>query len=66
MIDRLVIVVPRESMTKQIKESIEFMPQDSILQLRKYITVLTPITLISKAGIGGSKERDSSQTGEVI
>jgi hypothetical protein len=67
VIDKLVIVVPEESMTKPIKDSIESMPQNSILQLRKYITVLTPVTLISKAGIeGGSKDKDSSQTGEVI
>ena len=66
VIDKLVIVVPEESMTKPIKDSIESMPQNSILQLRKYITVLTPTTLVSKTGIAGSKDRDSSQTGEVI
>jgi hypothetical protein len=66
VLDKLVIVVPEESMTKPIKNSIESMPQNSILQLRKYITVLTPITLVSKAGIEGNKQQDSSQTGEVI
>ena len=66
VIDKLVIVVPDESITKPIKDSIESMPQNSILQLRKYITVLTPTTLVSKTAIGGSKDRDSSQTGEVI
>jgi hypothetical protein len=66
VIDKLVIVVPNESMTKPIKDSIESMPQTSIVQLRKYITVLTPTTLVSKTGIAGSKDRDSSQTGEVI
>src|SRR5919197_3041248 len=66
VLDKLVIVVPEESMTKPIKNSIESMPQNSILQLRKYITVLTPTTLVSKTGIAGSKDRDSSQTGEVI
>jgi hypothetical protein len=40
-IDKLVIVVPDESMTKPIKDSIESMPQNTIVQLRKYITVLT-------------------------
>jgi hypothetical protein len=39
VIDKLIIVVPDESMTKPIKDSIESMPQNSILQLRKYITV---------------------------
>jgi hypothetical protein len=66
VIDKLVIVVPEESIAKLIKDSIESMPQNSILQLRKYITVLTPTTLVSKTGIAGSKDRDSSQTGEVI
>jgi hypothetical protein len=64
VIDKLVIVVPDESMTKPIKDSIESMPQNSILQLRKYVTVLTPTTLVSKTGIAGSKER--SQTGEIL
>src|SRR5215212_10035247 len=66
VIDKLVIVVPDESMTKPIKDSIESMPQNSVLQLRKYITVLTPTTLVSKTGIAGSKDRSSSQTGEVL
>jgi hypothetical protein len=66
VIDKLVIVVPEESMTKPIKDSINSMPQNSILQLRKYITVLTPTTLVSKTGIGGSKDRYSSQIGETI
>jgi hypothetical protein len=66
VIDKLVIVVPDESMTKPLKDSIESMPQNSIVQLRKYITVLTPTTLVSKTGIVGSKARDSSQTGEIV
>jgi hypothetical protein len=66
VIDKLVIVVPDESMTKPIKDSIELMPQNSIVQLRKYITVLTPTTLVSKTGIGGSKDRASSKTGEIV
>jgi hypothetical protein len=66
VIDKLIIVVPDESMTKPIKDSIESIPQNSLVQLRKYITILTPTTLVSNAGIAGSKERDGSQTGEVI
>ena len=67
LIDKLVLVVPSESMTKKISDSIKSMPDKSILQLRKYITVLTPSTLVSKVGIEGSRERDSQQqTGEVI
>jgi hypothetical protein len=67
LIDKLVLVVPSESMTKKISDSIKSMPDKSILQLRKYITVLTPSTLVSKVGIEGSRERDTQQqTGEVI
>jgi hypothetical protein len=63
----LVIVVPSEIMTKRISNSIESMPDKSILQLRKYVTILTPSTLVSKTGVKGARERDSStQTGEVI
>src|SRR5919206_396987 len=64
LIDKLVFVVPSETMTKQVKDAIASMPDRSILQLRKYITVLTPSTLVSKSGIeGGARERDSVQTG---
>src|SRR5918912_1628836 len=64
LIDKLVFVVPSETMTKQVKDAIESMPDRSILQLRKYITVLTPSTLVSKTGVQGSRERRSAQTGE--
>ena len=67
LIDKLVLVVPSESMTKKISDSIESMPHKSILQLRKYITVLTSSTLVSKTDIKGARERESVQTGgEVI
>jgi hypothetical protein len=67
LIDKLVLVVPSESMTKKISDSIKSMPDKSILQLRKYITVLTPSTLVSKTDIKGARERDSQQqTGEVL
>jgi len=66
-VDKLVFVVPTETMTKEIKDAIESMPDSSILQLRKYVTVLTPPTLVSKQGIKGAGERESSETGgEVI
>jgi hypothetical protein len=64
--DKLVIVVPSELMTKRISDSIESMPDKSILQLRKYVTVLTPSTLVSKTGVKGARERNSPQTGEII
>jgi hypothetical protein len=66
LIDKLVLVVPSESMTKKISDSIESMPDRSVLQLRKYITVLTLSTLVSKTDIKGARERESAQTGEVI
>jgi len=66
LVDKLVLVVPSETMTKKISDSIESMPDKSILQLRKYVTVLTPSTLVSKTGVKGARERDSPQTGEVI
>ncbi len=66
LVDKLVFVVPTETMTKEVKDAIESMPDKSILQLRKYVTVLTPSTLVSKQGIKGTRERRSAQTGEVV
>jgi hypothetical protein len=66
LVDKLVFVVPTETMTGQVKEAIESMLDKSILQLRKYITVLTPSTLVSKTGIQGARERNSVQTGEAV
>jgi hypothetical protein len=66
LMDKLVLVVPSETMTKKISSSIESMPDKSILQLRKYVTVLTPSTLVSKTGVKGARKRDGAQTGEVI
>jgi hypothetical protein len=63
LVDKLVFVVPTEKMTGQVKDA---MPDKSILQLRKYVTVLTPSTLVSKTGVQGSRERRSAQTGEAI
>jgi hypothetical protein len=53
-------------MTKQRTDSVESMPDRSILQLRKYVTVLTPSTLVSKTRVKGVRERDSQQTGEIL
>lgn len=66
LMDKLVFVVPSESMTAEVKNAIEKMPDRSIMQLRKYVTVLTPSTLVSKSGIKGSYERDTDQTGEAL
>jgi hypothetical protein len=66
LVDKLVLVVPSETMTKKISNSIESMPDRSILQLRKYVTVLTPTTMVSKTGVKGAREKDSPQMGEAV
>jgi hypothetical protein len=68
LLDKLVIAVPTEEMAAAISRSIENLtdPQRTILQLRKYTTVLTPSTLVSKAGIKGARKKESSQTAEAI
>jgi hypothetical protein len=64
LVDKLVIVVPSENMIKKISDSIKSMPNSSFLQLRKYVTVLTPSTLVPKTDIFSSRER--KKEGEVI
>lgn len=66
LIDKLIFVVPTEAMTGQVKDAIDLMPDKSILQLRKYVSVLTPSTLVSKTGVQGARERDGVQTGEAV
>ena len=74
LMDKLILVVPTETMTKTVSESIDLIPAGSeeegggrsILQLRKYITVLTPSTLTSKSDVEGPRERRSSQTSGAI
>jgi hypothetical protein len=58
LVDKLVIVVPSENIAKKISDSIESMPNSSFLQLRKYVTVLTPSTLVSKTDVLRSRERE--------
>ncbi len=53
-------------MTKKISDSIESTPDKSILQLRKYIIVLTPSTLTSKTGVKGARERQNLQTDQEV
>ena len=38
------------------------MSNNSFLQLRKYVTVLTPSTLVPKTDILGSREKENLQT----
>jgi len=61
LIDKLVIVVPSESMTKQFKESIgKEIEKPSLLQFRKYVTILTPSTLVEKSGVATKGKDDSN------
>jgi hypothetical protein len=62
LIDKLVIVVPSESLTKRVSDSIKQMPSTSMLQLRKYVTVLTPSTLVGKTNVKG-RERETKVIG---
>jgi hypothetical protein len=62
LLDKLVIVVSSENMTKKISDSIRSMPHSSFLQLRKYVTVLTPSTLVPKTDILGPREKQNLQT----
>lgn len=62
LIDKLIIVVPSENMIKKISDSIKSMPNSSFLQLRKYVTALTPSTLVPKANILDSREIQNLQT----
>ena len=62
LVDKLVIVIPSENMAKKISNSMESMPNSSFLQLRKYVTVLTPSTLVSKTDVLNSREKQNLQT----
>ena len=66
LIDKLVIVVPSENMTKQIGDSIKNMPNRSLLQLRKYVTVTTPSTLVPKTGLSASGQKGNKQSVGII
>jgi hypothetical protein len=59
LVDKLVIVIPSENMAKKISNSMESMPNSSFLQLRKYVTILTPSTLVPKTDILQSKEKQN-------
>ena len=62
LIDKLIIVVNSENMIKKISDSIKSMPNSSFLQLRKYVTTLTPSTLVPKTNILDSREKQNLQT----
>jgi hypothetical protein len=62
LLDKLVIVVHSENMTKKISDSIESMPHSSFLQLRKYVTILTPSTLVPKTDILGTRKTKFKDT----
>jgi hypothetical protein len=61
LIDKLIIVVPSEAMTKEFSRSINRdLEKPSLVQLRKYVTILTPSTLVEKSGVLGTKGRGDS------
>jgi hypothetical protein len=61
LIYKLIIVVASEKMTNSISQSIERnLSKSSILQLRKYLTVLTPSTLVDKPGVLSSGHKNNS------
>jgi hypothetical protein len=63
LIDKLILVAATEEMTSTISQSIEkYLSKSSILQLRKYVTVLTPSTVVDKAGVLSSRGKDNSIT----
>ena len=49
-------------MIKKINDSIKSMPNSSFLQLRKYVTVLIPSTLVPKTDILDSREKQNLHT----
>ena len=61
LVDKLVIVVSSENITKRISDSIETMPNSSFLQLRKYVTVLTPSRLVPKTDVLNYREKQNLQ-----
>jgi hypothetical protein len=61
LIDKLIIVVASDAMTRQVSQSLKRdLTKPSLLQLRKYVTVLTPSTLVEKSGITSGRNKDTS------
>jgi hypothetical protein len=63
LIDKLIIVVPSEAMTREFSQSISRdAAKPSLLQLRKYITILTPSTLVEKSGVTTKRSKNIEGT----
>ena len=63
LIDKLILVTLTDKIAKEVRDSIEKgNSSSSIFQLRKYITVLTPSTLVNKSGVLGTKGRHNSNS----
>jgi hypothetical protein len=67
LIDKLIIVVPSEDIAAKVSHSVhrDLKSESGLLQLRKYVTVLTPSTLVEKAGFVSSR-RPGSKNGESL
>jgi hypothetical protein len=62
LIDKLIIVVPSEAMTREFSQSISRdLAKPSLLQLRKYITIITPSTLVEKSGVTSARDNKNTQ-----
>ncbi len=62
LVDKLIIVVPSEAMTREFSQSINReISKPSLLQLRKFITILTPSTLVKKSGVTSTRDNKNNE-----
>jgi hypothetical protein len=62
LVDKLIIVVPSEDMTREFSQSIiRDLSKPSLLQLRKFITILTPSTLVEKSGVTSTRDNKDNE-----
>jgi hypothetical protein len=62
LVDKLIIVVPSEAMTREFSQSINRdLSKPSLLQLRKFITILTPSTLVEKSGVTSTRDNKNNE-----
>lgn len=62
LVDKLIIVVPSEAMTREFSQSINRdLSKPSLLQLRKFITILSPSTLVEKSGVTSTRDNKNNE-----
>ena len=65
LVDKLIIVVPSEAMTREFSQSINReLAKPGLLQLRKFITILTPSTLVEKSGVTSTRDNKNTEVAE--